>query len=253
VNKIFSSIYADHYDLIYQDKNYELECDILEKNFDKYGNGKIRSILDLGCGTGNHAIPLASRNYEVAGVDRSEEMLRLAKSKAGSTEVLFFQGDIRTFYMERTFDAVLMMFAVLGYQTTETDLLATLKNARRNLESGGLLIFDIWYGPAVLAIRPSEKMREIRSGGTEISRRSAGTLDLQNQNCKVDFHLRHLENGTLISEIEESHAMHFFFPAELRLLLFASGFELIDLTAFPDVQLPPDESSWNALVIARAQ
>ena len=59
------------------------------------------------------------------------------------------------------FDAALMMFAVLGYQVENDDVLAALRTARRHLEPGGLFIFDVWYGPAVLHQRPSERVKII--------------------------------------------------------------------------------------------
>ncbi len=83
-DKVFGQDYADQYDLLYTDKDYEAECDLIEEVFRKYGNGRISTILDLGCGTGNHAIPLASRGYHVTGIDISEDMITHAQKKANS-------------------------------------------------------------------------------------------------------------------------------------------------------------------------
>ena len=74
MNDIFGEAYAQQYDLLYQGKNYDAEVALLERLFAKHdltGN----AVLDLGCGTGQHAIRLARRGYEVTGVDRSPEML----------------------------------------------------------------------------------------------------------------------------------------------------------------------------------
>src|SRR5207253_8134038 len=118
----------------------------------------------IGCGTGNHSWPLARRGYRMTGADRSTAMLDRAKEKA-STENLgdltpaFEHGDIRELDLHRTFDAVLMMFAVLGYQLTNDDVSAALGTVRRHLEPGGLFVCDVWYGPAVLSIRPGERVK----------------------------------------------------------------------------------------------
>ncbi len=124
---VFNQGYADQYDLLYGDKNYEAECNLLEQAFKKYGND-VKTILDIGCGTGNHSIPLAHRGYQVTGVDLSENMLAHAREKAKSSNapssLAFFQGDARAVNLNQKFDAVLMMFAVLGYQLTNEDVLA---------------------------------------------------------------------------------------------------------------------------------
>ena len=71
---VFGSDYASAYDALYHDKDYERECDFLEAIFRKYSK-KVKTILDLGCGTAGHALILARRGYEVVGVDRSVTML----------------------------------------------------------------------------------------------------------------------------------------------------------------------------------
>ena len=53
MNPLFGKEYADQYDLLYGDKDYEAECDLLEKVFRLYSSAPVKTILDLGCGTGN--------------------------------------------------------------------------------------------------------------------------------------------------------------------------------------------------------
>ena len=110
---VFGQGYADQYDLLYADKDYEAECDSLEQVFHQYGNDPIRTILDLGCGTGNHVFPLSQRGYQVTGVDFSVEMLTQAERKAKANPAIagynpptFHQGDIRNVDLGQQFDAV---------------------------------------------------------------------------------------------------------------------------------------------------
>ena len=114
----FGAVYADSYDLFYQEKDYTEETRQLESIFKTY-NTTVHSILDLGCGTGNHAFPLAQRGYEVVGVDRSAPMLARARSKLLNTDLngrlVFQHADIGAVNLGKSFDVVLMMFAVLGY------------------------------------------------------------------------------------------------------------------------------------------
>ena len=180
--QIFGATYADAYDLLYLEKNYSVECDLIDKIFHTYGNG-----------TGNHAFPLAGRGYEVVGVDCSENMLTQAHAKLTNTrtklKLSFREEDIRSVKLPGQFDAALMMFAVLGYQLENRDVLATLTSARQNLRAGALLIFDVWYGPAVLHERPSERARVIAVADGKILRFASGKLDVSRHVCSVQINL----------------------------------------------------------------
>lgn len=258
-NQAFGQVYADQYDTLYRDKDYAAECDLLEAVFHRYGDGSVQTILDLGCGTGNHAILLAQRSYQVTGVDCSPEMLVHAQQKATelsqrsmSNVPTFMQGDVRSLDVGQTFDAVLMMFAVLGYQLTNDDVLAALRTVRRHLRPGGLFVGDVWYGPAVLAIRPSDRVKVIPTDDGKVIRAASGELDTYRHLCQVRYQFWQLSAGHVVSESEEVHWMRYFFPQELALMMRQAGLHLLDLRAFGDLAMPPDETNWNVLGVARA-
>jgi len=254
VSSTFGSAYSDAYDLLYSDKDYKAECDVVETLFHRYSKIPVSTILDLGCGTGSHAFALSSRGYDVVGIDRSEGMLAVAQQRLSNEKgkVRFQQGDIRTIDPGQQFDAALIMFAVLGYQVENNDVLSALQTARRNLKPGGLLLFDIWYGPAVLRERPSDRVKVIPTKTGKILRVASGGLDVAHHTCDVRFRLWKLVEGQVVTEIEETHRMRYFFPLELSLFLSCSGFHLIRLGAFTDFDRDPDESTWSAMVVAQA-
>jgi SAM-dependent methyltransferase len=256
MNQIFGSAYADAYNQLYRDKDYAAECDLIEQLFRRYSTSPVSKVLDLGCGTGNHAIPISRRGYDVVGVERSENMLALARKRllqeGNGRGLRFERGDIRTVDLHETFDAALMMFAVIGYQIENPDVLAALRTARKHLVRDGLLILDFWYGPAVLRQRPSERVRIIPGETGRILRVASGELDAARGTCTVQFHLWQLSDDRLIAETVETHVMRYFFQNELALLLECSGLSLLRLGAFPDFDREPDEATWNVLAVARA-
>jgi SAM-dependent methyltransferase len=256
VKEPFGSDYANCYDALYADKDYEAECDLIERVLRTYGERKIGSILDLGCGTGNHALPLARRGFEVIGIDRSEFMLEQARSKAASSSLMshaeFYQADVRRVALARHFDAALMMFAVLGYQLANEDVLAALRSARRHLDPAGLFLFDVWYGPAVLVQRPSERVKVIPTSSGNVQRVASSELDTSRHVCTVRYRVSTFAAERLVSETEEEHMVRYFFPLELNLFLESTGFTPVRLGAFPEFDRDPDEQSWNVLCVARA-
>jgi SAM-dependent methyltransferase len=255
MSKVFGAGYAGAYDNLYRDKNYDGEVALLERVFRESAPGQVRRVLDLGCGTGNHSLRLAKLGYAVTGVDRSAEMLAVAqqKARAESLSVDFQRSAVVEFQSPVQFDAVLMMFAVLGYHTSNSDVLGALRTSRRHLAPGGLLVFDVWYGPAVLAQRPGERVRVLESGRQTTIRATVGALDTRTHTCRVDYRLWEINEDRVVARSAESHQMRFFFPMELELLLGASGFELLRLGAFPEFDCEPTENTWNVMVVAAAR
>ncbi|HEX5964575.1 MAG TPA: class I SAM-dependent methyltransferase [Pyrinomonadaceae bacterium] len=256
MSELFSSGYAAAYDAFYTTKDYAGECDLIEEIFRRYAREPIVKILDLGCGTGNHALRLAARGYEVTAVDQSPHMLAEAERKAAASslagKVSFHQADVRDFNLDLKFDAIVVMFAVLGYQLENKDVSSTLKSARNHLKRDGLLVFDVWYGPGVLHQRPAQRIKTIKTENGEILRISAGTLDVNRQTCTADIQIWNLEHDRVVDRTAETHTQRYFFPLELKLFLEQTGFDPIRLGAFPDFNLDPDESTWNVLQVARA-
>ncbi len=249
---VFQRAYADVYDPLYRDKDYEQECDILEETFRRHGC-RPGSVLDLGCGTGGHALVLAKRGYEVTGVDRSSHMLDIARRKArgAGANVEFIEGDVAAVRLERKFDAVISMFAVMGYLVTNNAVAGVCRKVKVALKPGGLFVFDCWQGPAVIAERPGRRVKEASiSGGGTVTRTAEPELDMKNHIVKVHFTVRRDDAGRL-TEDRETHIMRYFFAEELRTLLSGVGFAEIRLYPFPDIGRALSEKDWNMLVVGR--
>jgi SAM-dependent methyltransferase len=207
-------------------------------------------VLDIGCGTGAHALILAERGYSVTGVDLSASMLRVARRKADAAgaEIEFVEGDARSFDVGQTFDAATFFFAVLGYQQTNTSVRAALGTARRHLRDGGVLFADIWNGPGVIADPPGTRTRVIETEDGPVTRIVSSELDVRRQIARVHYRLE--REGR--EPAEETHVMRFFFPQELELFLELEGFELVSLSPADSLDGDAGREDWTALAIARA-
>lgn len=255
VGDVFGSGYAENYDPVYAEKDYEVECDLIEEAFQRFASGRVRTVLDLGCGTGGHSILLAQRGYHVIGVDISRAMLEIAREKArqGGVNIEFHDGDVRSFDAGDRVDAALLMFAVLGYQRGNGDVSSTLANVRRHIRPGGILVFDVWYGPAVLTTLPSDRERVVHTPRGPLMRSATSELDVRHHICTVRYVLRETMAGATGRPIEESHVMRYFFPLELDHYLECARFQLLSLTPTGALEGEPTADTWNVLGIARAE
>lgn len=249
---VFGPLYSQIYDALYKDKDYQRECDYLEELF-KMFRVKVKKILDLGCGTGNHSIELAKRGYEVIGIDISEKMITIATEKLknlNNRKIKFIRDDIRNFSLKERFDAVISMFAVIGYINENDDLIKTFSNVREHLKEDGIFIFDVWFGPAVINLKPTQKVKEIdiQEGG-KIFRITTPQLDVMKHIVEVNFKVIYINENNL-HIFEENHKMRFFFPKELELMLKISGFKKVYLFPFLETERKPDENDWNITAVS---
>ncbi len=224
--------YARYYDLLYRDKNYEAEADYVTGLIKKYHPGA-QSILELGSGTGIHASLLAKKSFTVHGIERSPEMLArshaLVKSLVpGKKHPTFSPGDIRHIRLKKRFDAVIALFHVISYQVTDEDVAAALEAARQHLDVGGLFIFDVWYGPAVLTVRPTVRIKRMADDQMEITRLAEPVLHPNENRVDVHYHVfvRSRPNR-IVTEFKETHAMRYFFKPEIEQIAFQAAFKCL--------------------------
>ena len=259
MNEVFGRDYADVYDAIYRGKDYAGEADLIDRMLARHAAVRPVRLLDIGCGTGKHALELARRGYDVTGIDRSPFMLEHASTAAaaeaaqGRKAPRFLQADARALALDQQFQAVLMMFTVLGYQHEDADLLAALRGVRQHLEPGGLFIFDVWNGLAVLAQGAAERIATAADGASLVTRKSTTELDQKRQLCHVHFEIGRKGANQAAQTWRETHTLRYFLPGELEATLERCDLALLGLRSFPDGEALPDERAWNMIGVARAR
>ena len=243
--------YAAFYDLLYAGKDYAAEADYVARRL-----GPARSVLELGSGTGRHGRLLAERGFEVLGVELSPEMAAEARRQscaaARSTGSFACEvGDLRSFRAGRSFDAVISLFHVISYQTSDDDLAAAFGTAAAHLETGGTFLFDVWHGPAVMAQQPTVRTLEAADAGRRVRRTATPTLDAALQTVRVDYDMacEDLATGEH-ARFGETHLMRYLFPAEVDRFAAGAGFKRVASEAFLTGE-PPSPHTWGVAYLLR--
>lgn len=202
---------AELYDTLYRTfKDFAAEAGVVAGSIKRrcpYAN----TVLDVGCGTGEHAKYLQEvHGFSVSGLDLDARLLAVAKAKLPQSE--FFQGDMAAFELGRTFDVILCLFSAIGYLKTLDRVEAALLCFRRHLKPGGIVMIEPWYEPGVLREGPGV-VRRAEGNGIRVER-SANTRIEKSGVSILDFTYR-VKDADQIRVIEERHELGLFTKADM--------------------------------------
>jgi len=227
----FTSL-AKYYDRIVGDRTEEIA--FYRRVLGPYG----KRILDVACGTGAIAIPLAHEGIHVTGIDQSQHMLDEANRKLEHVRpnvrnrIRLSKGDMRKFELdEQNFDGAFIAFNTFLFMISRKDQKAVLGCIRNHLRREGALLLDV-FQPDYL--RPQGVLRLERSyrdptTGTIILRMTQQTISPQDQ-------VTHVSSLTLAREQRkewqfffDEYDLYLFARGELQQLVESEGFQVIDI------------------------
>ncbi len=245
--------YANFYDIFYQRKNYKRECDFLEQLFVQYAKKNPKTILDLGCGTGGHMLPLAQRGYAVTGVDASSKMLSLAREKFVNKNLKaeFLRSRIQFFKVAKKFDAIVCMFSVIDYLTQDKDLLKTFRNVAAHMKKASFFIFDFWRAEAVEKYFLPEKNKAFRSRDGIVERHSSTKINRKKHLCEVNYKIQVQGNGDPRRSFQEKHVLRYFSIDEMKDFLQKSGLKILALYPFLNINGTIRSNTWDVTIVAQ--
>lgn len=244
--------YARYYDLLYADKNYGQEVAYVDELI-KAHRATTSSILEFGCGTGKHARLLVDCGYAVHGIDLSFDMITCAQQWTTHENLTFICSDMRSVNLGKTFDVVISLFHVMSYQATNEDLDSVFARANEHLASGGLFIFDAWYGPSVLTERPAVRVKRVENDAIRVVRVAEPVLHTERSCVEVNFTVFFVSKKTgVIETFTEQHVMRYLFVPEIETLCKKHGFELV-LHEEWLTRAPLSCSTWGACFVLRKQ
>ena len=250
---IIFSDYANYYNLIYKNKDYQSEVNYVEQLINRYATRSGKRILDVGCGTGYHAIIFQNKGYDVFGIDLSQKMIDIANINNKKKDSPKFKViDSTSFDLDQKFDVIISLFHVMSYQCSNEALESSLLNIYNHLDNSGLFIFDFWYGPAVLNDKPNNRYKEFEDENLKIIRITESKIDYNKNVVKVNFTMviqdKKLQDK--YTTLKETHNMRYFFLPELNYILNKIGFTV--LACYKWLQNDSvSVNSWYGTIIAK--
>ncbi len=182
-------------------------------------------LLDLCCGQGRHAVPLARLGYRVTGLDLSRRLLERAAGLAAGQgqQVGLVEGDMRRLpFADASFDAVLNLFNAFGYLEDDAQDELVLAEVARVLRPGGRFLQELANREAL--VRGWHDSEVVRTDGGLVVLQER-TLDLRASRDLTSYTLLHPDGRRTTLE----HAIRLYTLTELAAMLERAGLELLEV------------------------
>ena len=211
---------AKLYDLIYsQFKDYASETTDLAATIRRL-HPPARTVLDVACGTGEHARLLSSAHgFEVDGLDLDPNFVSIARQKLSRGSV--YEGDMTSFALPRRYDVILCLFSSIGYVRTLENVQRTLERFREHLDEGGIALIEPWFAPGVLQ-HGRAHIKTAESESVSVARMSH--LEIEGRVSRLRFEYL-IGRGDGIEHLVEVHELGLFTTAEMLDCFRQAGLE----------------------------
>ncbi len=209
---------AEVYDYILRHVDYEQWYRFLRSAMLQY-TATQESILELGCGTGKFGAKFSSNNFKIIGVDRSLNMLRIARTRAfRSFRVVC--ADIRNFYFRQRFDFIFSVHDTMNYQLTFDDVRGVLRSVKGVMHEKSIFLFDI---------TTEHNIYRFFDNKTSFYKTRGISIEWSNRYDKEKRHI--ISSFTLKNEkgrvSHEEHVQRIYSRGEIEQLLDEEGFEIL--------------------------
>jgi len=210
---------AKYYDVILGRKKYEQYAKFVSKLLKKFN---VRSVLELGCGTGLYLVSLQKKGFDVEGLDISDEMLRELRKK--TKNIRLYKQDMAQFKLNKKYDAILILNSSLILLSRWSQVVRTLEKVRIHLHKKGILIIDL---PNHAIEMKESKVQERKTYKLANGRLNVVFRDYKKANKWVSECMGSVREGNARSEFKEYYEELLYSPAKLEKILKQKGFRIM--------------------------
>lgn len=213
------------YDYLLSGVDYEEWADYIEQIFEYYAISPCDKIMDLACGTGSSTLPWAKRGYKVYGLDIAPHMLKIAREKAENTmlDVVFLEGDMRSFKAPLLVDAALLYQDGLNYLLNPEDVRRAFAAIYKALRPGGFFIFNLNHVEKLPA-SPAAEVYWVED--EELTMVWESCLEVREKTWRINFVAFLHQGDGLYQKIQEEHKERSYSHKEILDLLEDTGWIL---------------------------
>lgn len=201
-------------------------------------------IADLGCGTGNFVRYLARKGVRCFGVDRSAEMLRIAKHKSAGLPVVWLRQDLRAFSLPERVDMITCQFQTMNYCLKPEQLRQVFARCHTALDEDGFILFDFITGEGAQPIRQRRRLSRGDWQSLWVTRTCPGR-----RISEVNITLRRADgSGQPVSEV---HRQRWYPLQTIRAALDETGFDPVMCFDMEKLRAADDASYWVQMLARR--
>jgi len=193
----YTKDFVYYYDLFKDEKSY---VDTVNKVVSLFKKHEVKSVLDIGCGTGKIDELLKDRGYEILGIDNSKEMIEHAQRNY--PEIVFIQMDAETFKLDNKFDAIIALDSVLTFLIKEGAFEEAIKNIVEHMKQGGILFFNTGFTEKLIPKDFTDNFtKEVKKEGINYEKQ----YSMKRQGNLLVTNIKIIENDKVIIEEEHIH------------------------------------------------
>lgn len=235
------------YDPLRSGDDYSDWAQLLLGLIEKHTPGRGR-LLDVGCGTGNSAVPFARLGFEVTACDISGAMLDIAIAKDTEKLVDYRHADMRDLPADLgQFSVINWMDDVANHLLTRGDLAAAMRSSAARLTPGGVLVFDVNATAAFRAIASQSHVMDRDDISFYVSPHDYFAPPYEIVTAKITGFVRH---GELWRRYEHVITERYYSYSDIALALCEAGLKIVEAHSMHNDRLftPPDEQIHGKVV-----
>ncbi|WP_411823732.1 class I SAM-dependent DNA methyltransferase [Leptospira sp. 'Mane'] len=219
--KLYTELAEYYFTIEEAGRKFSEEVDFLRETFKRH---KIGTIIDVGCGTGEHVKEIQAMGFKVLGVDASHRMLEIAKVRYPHCR--FEYGKMEDFVAKQPVDAIVCLYGTFNYLLNDDAVAGFLRNTYKNLKQAGLVVFEIWNADPIHRIKrkPITVVSNVRQGNISIRRNRGFRMTRADDVAIVEVNYVYNLNS---KDVKDRHTMRVFHYPQIQAFFEDAKFEIL--------------------------